>query len=97
MVAQQKKYNSKDKNIFAATPPLEAHKLLFSMAVTEGVGFEAGKREKGMKLSFIDVRRAYFYAKAKRDIYRKLPPEGQEEGMCGKNVKVDVWLARCCQ
>ena len=57
-VAQQIKYNSKEKNIFAATPPLEAQKLLFSMAVTEGVGFRRGEREHGLKLAFIDVKRA---------------------------------------
>ena len=66
LVAQQVKYNSKEKNIFAATPPLEAQKLLFSMAVTEGIGFQKGEKEKGMKLAFVDVKRAYFYAKAKR-------------------------------
>ena len=37
LVAQQIKYNSKEKNSFAATPPSEAQKLLLSMAVTEGV------------------------------------------------------------
>ena len=60
LVAQQIKYQSKDKNIFAATPPLEAQKLLFSMAVTEGVGFKKGEREHGLELAFIDVKRAYF-------------------------------------
>ena len=34
LVAQQIKYISKEKRIFAATPPLEAQKLLFSMVVT---------------------------------------------------------------
>ena len=38
----KKNITSKDKNILAATPPLEAQKLLFSMAVTEGIGYEAG-------------------------------------------------------
>ena len=46
LVAQQNKYNSKEQNIFAATPPLEAQKLLFSMAATEGVGYKRGEREK---------------------------------------------------
>ena len=55
LVAQQVKYHSKEKNIFAATPPLEAQKLLFAMAVTEGVGFKQGEREHGLKLAFIDV------------------------------------------
>ena len=55
LVAQQVKYNSKEKNIFAATPPLEAQKLLCAMAVTEGVGFKQGEREHVLKLAFIDV------------------------------------------
>ena len=36
-----------------------------------------------MKLDFIDVRRAYFHAKAKREMYIELPMEDSEEGMCG--------------
>ena len=57
-VALQVKYKSKEKNIFAATPPLEAQKVLFSMAVTEGIGYQRGERECGLKLAFIDVKRA---------------------------------------
>ena len=52
LVAQQVKYQSKEKNLFAATPPLEAQKLLFSMAVTESVGFHKGEREHGLKTGF---------------------------------------------
>ena len=48
LVAQQIKPNAKDENAFAATPPLEARKLLFSMAMTEGIGRAAGKKEEGM-------------------------------------------------
>ena len=44
LVAQQIKHNSKEKNIFAATPPLETNKFLFSMAVAEGIGFRRGER-----------------------------------------------------
>ena len=86
-MAQQVKYNSKEKNIFAATPPLEAQKILFSMAVTEGIGYKKGETEKGMKLAFVDVKRAYFYAKAKKDIFVKLPEEDSAPGMCGKLLK----------
>ena len=57
------------------------------MAVTEGVGYKAGEREHGLKLAFIDVKRAYFYAKAKKDIFVKLPPEDAEPGMCGRLLK----------
>ena len=34
-------------DLFAATPPLEAKKLFFSWAVTEGIGYEKGKRKEG--------------------------------------------------
>ena len=63
--------------MFAATPPLEAKKILFSLAVTAGKGFK-GDRRQGMKIDFIDVRRAYFQAKARRDAYIKLPYEDGE-------------------
>ena len=83
LVAQEVNLDNKD-SIFAATPPLEAKKALFSLAVTEGIGWGQGWQ---YKLDFIDVKRAYFYAPAKRDVYVKLPPEDFEEGMCGKLVK----------
>ena len=54
--------------LFAATPPLEALKMLLSRAVTEGVGYSKGQRNNGMKIDFIDVRRAYFHAKAKNGV-----------------------------
>jgi hypothetical protein len=37
-----------------------------------------------MKMEFIDIRRAYFHAPARRTVYVKLPPEDHEDGMCGK-------------
>ena len=40
-----------------------------------------------MKLDFIDVKRAYFHAKARRNLYVELPEEDQTPGMCGKLVK----------
>ena len=39
LVAQELKSKSMLEDIFAATPPLEVKKMLFSMAVTEGIGF----------------------------------------------------------
>ena len=48
--------NHKREDLFAATPPLEAKKILMSLAVTEGVGYQRGSKEKGQKLDFIDVR-----------------------------------------
>ena len=71
-----KKDNRKD--LFAATPPLESLRFLLSDAVT---GWER------KRLMFIDVSRAYFYAKARRDVYVEIPNEDWEEGdeyRCGK-------------
>ena len=66
--------NGKREDLFAATPPLEALKLLLSLWMTEGVGFNSITGEE-MKMEFIDVRRAYFHADAVRDMYVELPDE----------------------
>ena len=87
LVAQELKSKSMLEDIFAATPPLEVKKMLFSMAVTEGIGFNRGFKKKGLKLEFIDVRRAYFHSPARREVYVKLPDEDAEEGMCGRLLK----------
>ena len=82
LVAKEiKKYD--DLDLFAATPPWESKKLLLSLAVTKGFGWHDSKKT-GYKLDFIDVRRAYFHAKARRSVYVELPPEDQEPGMCGR-------------
>ena len=86
LVAQEIK-TDKREDLFAATPPLEAKKLLMALAVTDGVGFKAGRKKKGMRLDFIDVRRAYFHARARRLVYVALPEEDYEEGMCGRLKK----------
>ena len=69
------------QTIFAATPPLEAKKALLSLAVTEGRGWGAGCH---YKLDSIDVKRAYFYAPVRREVYVKFLPEDAYEGYCGK-------------
>jgi len=86
LVAQEIK-RDKREDLFAATPPLEAKNKLMSMAVTEGIGYRNYDRRGGNQLQFIDVRRAYFHAKARRLVYIKLPEEDNQEGMCGKLVK----------
>ena len=65
------------QDMLTATPSLEATNILMSMAMTEGVGFKRGQEKRGMKLDFIDVRRAYFYAPSKRTVYVQLPAEDQ--------------------
>ena len=82
LVAKEIKRDSRT-DLFAATPPLEAKNLLFSMVVTKHVGYIHDKR-KGMKIDFIDIRRAYFHAKARRQVFVSLPPEDDKEGMCGE-------------
>ena len=56
-----------DEDLFAATPPLEAKKLLFSMATTSEIAYDKSKG-RSMKIDFIDVRRAYYQADARRNI-----------------------------
>lgn len=51
--------------------------------MTDGVGYKGDDKIGGMALEFIDVRRAYFHAEARREIYVEFPAEDQEEGMCG--------------
>ena len=74
-----KEYNvGVDPTLYAATPPLEALKLLIAHA--------AGQKGKGVHIMISDVKRAYFNAKAQRELYVELPVEdaGYQEGYVGK-------------
>ena len=65
--------------LYAATPPSECLRLMLSLL--------ASTRKQGAGLMYADVSRAYFYAKAKRPVYVKLPEEDLEEGdehRCGR-------------
>ena len=69
----------KREDLFAATPPLEALKLIFSMTAT---------LNRGQVAMVNDIGRAFFHAKVKRDVYVQLAPEDTlpgEEGLCGKS------------
>ena len=55
----------KRDDLFAATPPLEALKMIISMAAT-------GNR--GEVIMVNDISRAFFHAKVTRDVYVQLPP-----------------------
>ena len=68
-----------DDAFVAATPPLEGNQLLFSLATTGTKG-----SADPLKLLFIDVKRAYFYARSKRPVFVQLPDEDYEEGHCGR-------------
>ena len=60
-----------DDSLYASTPPLEALRLIVSRAATT---------DKKRHLMINDVRRAYFYAEATRDLFIELPNEDAEYG-----------------
>jgi hypothetical protein len=66
------------EGLFAATPPLEAKKVLISQAASQR------NHNQCKKLGFIDIRKAYFHAPARRKLYVKLPPEFLEPGEAGQ-------------
>ena len=88
LVAKEIKRGPSD-DMFAATPPLEAKKSLFSMALTQFAKGRAQGVRGTQKLLFVDVRRAYFYAPARRPVFVTLPDEDAQEGMCGR---LNFWL-----
>ena len=47
-----------------------------------------------MKLEFIDVTRAFFQAKAKREVYVELPEEDETTGMW-ETADIDAWNQGC--
>ena len=83
---------AKDSNIdkrldlFAATPPLEYLRYLVSRCASSQLG------PHGTKIMVQDVKKAYFYAPAIRDVYVELPPERHQPGMCAKLHKfLYIW------
>ena len=46
-----------------------------------------GNRKEGMKLDFIDVRRAYFHAEERRQVFVEFCDEDRIDGMCGELAK----------
>ena len=79
LVAQEFKVGS-FADLFAGMPPLEAKKALFSLAAS---GLHASGNP--LKLAFIDVKKAYLYAKVTRPTYVALPPEvAAPPRVCGR-------------
>ena len=72
----------KRSDLFAGTPPIEALRCLLAAAA-----YDYGMGIKDVKLVFYNVRRAYFHAEARREVFVKLAEEDQAEGMCGKLIK----------
>ena len=70
-----------DDDLYAATPPIEALKILIRIAAYRR------SKENDVVIMFADVSRAYFNAKVTRDVFIKLPPEDPkygEAGVCGR-------------
>ena len=69
LVAQEV-FDGPDAAFYAATPPLEAKRMLLSQWATE-------RRRGGrpLKVSFIDVRKAYFHGTPTRKLFVRLPKE----------------------
>ena len=72
----------RDDTLYASTPPLEALRYIVSHAATEDPERPGIRRE----LMINDVRRAYFYAKQKRNVFINLPSEDPDakEGEVGQ-------------
>eukprot|EP00969_Alexandrium_andersonii_P370975 15478485-Alexandrium_andersonii.AAC.1 len=70
--------------MFAATPPLEALRLLLSDKATRRRGRADGRRRGARKALLIDVRKAHLHACVDEDVYVALPPEATQPGMCAK-------------
>ena len=73
----------KRDDLFAATPPLEALKMVLPMAATNN---------RGEIVMVNDVSRAFFHAKVKRDVYVALPDEDKLVGDAGKCAKLEYSL-----
>jgi hypothetical protein len=68
----------KTDDFFAATPPLEAFRLLLSLAASDA---------QDIKIEVLDARKAHLHAYADRLVYTQLPPEKAEPGYCARLVR----------
>ena len=73
LVAQEIAFRRNDDS-YAATPPLEALRMLLSIAASS----------QGYKILVMDARKAHLHATVDRLIYVNLPPEARKPGMCAR-------------
>jgi hypothetical protein len=73
-------------DLFAATPPLESLRLICSICASNQA------RTQPYRVMSMDVRRAYFYAKATRPVYIEIPIEDFEPGDEGKVARLNLSL-----
>ena len=76
-----------DSSLFAATPPLEALKILISTAASD--------KSRSTHIMLSDVKRAYFHAPAERELYEEVPREDPkwEPGLLGR-LKLSLYGTR---
>merc|ERR1712026_243822 len=76
------------ETVLSATPNLETVRLLLADAA--GRCKEVGPTDGEIQVMVIDIKRAYFYAPALKEIYVRLPPEdprSSDPNICGKLLK----------
>ena len=73
---------SKSTEFFAATPPLEAMRLILSEAASQGA---APGQE--LKVMLLDAKKAHLHAMAERPIFVQLPPERARPGYCCRLIR----------
>ena len=82
LVAQEVNLHA-DESFYAATPPLEAKRMIFSEFASK-----RKMRGKPLQISFVDVKKAYFYGVPERSLYVRFPAEmGMGKRMVGKLVR----------
>ena len=72
--------------LFAATPLLESLRLLCSVCASDQW------RTRPYRMLSIDVKRAYFYAAARREIYIEIPLEDWQPGDADKVARLNLRL-----
>ena len=78
------KKGERDDELYAATPPVEAMRMMCSKMVAPR------KSRKRRKMLLMDVRKAHLNPKCEEDVYIELPAEcGAPPGTCGK---LNIWL-----
>ena len=83
LVACEVNYGGKDDSFFASTPPLESKKMLFARYADHPI-----KNGLPQRISFVDIRKAYFNGIPKRNIFMSLPKElGLPSHLVGKQVR----------
>ena len=73
-------------DLFAATPPLETIKMLLPKCA------KGQAQPKPLRIGIIDIKRAYFYAPARRPVFIEIPREDWEEGDEGRVGRLEMSL-----